>query len=88
MLLNNLAKSFNDLIKEARGKPVLTMVEEIRWQIMARFQQKGTEGRLSSQFAQRFIRSWRSSKVMQEIASADGIMNLSLRWITCMMHDV
>ena len=40
MLLNNLADSFNALIKEARGKPILTMVEEIRQQIMARFQQK------------------------------------------------
>jgi hypothetical protein len=40
MLLNNLAESFNAWIKEARGKPILTMVEKIRWQIMARFQQK------------------------------------------------
>jgi hypothetical protein len=40
MLLNNLAKSFNAWIEEDRGKPILTMVEEIRQQIMARFQQK------------------------------------------------
>ncbi|XP_059428510.1 uncharacterized protein LOC132162269 [Corylus avellana] len=40
MLLNNLVESFNAWIKEARIKPILTMLEEIRLQIMARFQQK------------------------------------------------
>ena len=40
MLLNNLAKCFNAWIKESRSKPILTMLEDIRWQIMARFQQK------------------------------------------------
>ncbi|XP_059450921.1 uncharacterized protein LOC132181698 [Corylus avellana] len=40
MLLSNLAESFNAWIKEARSKPILTMLEEISQQIMARFQQK------------------------------------------------
>ncbi|XP_059461803.1 uncharacterized protein LOC132190770 [Corylus avellana] len=40
MLLNNLAESFNAWIKEVRSKPILTILEEIRLQIMARFQQK------------------------------------------------
>ena len=40
ILLNNLAESFDAWIKEATGKPILTMVEEIRRQIMVRFQQK------------------------------------------------
>ena len=40
MLLNNLAKCFNAWIKESRSKPILTMCENIRQQIMACFQQK------------------------------------------------
>jgi hypothetical protein len=40
MLLNNLAKCFNAWIKESRSKPILTMLEDICCQIMARFQQK------------------------------------------------
>ena len=40
MLLNNLAKSFNSWIKDARNKPILTMCKDIRQQLMACFQQK------------------------------------------------
>ena len=40
MLLNNLPECFNAWIKESRSKPILTMLEDIRRQIMARFQQK------------------------------------------------
>ena len=40
MLLNNLTESFNTWIKDARSKPILTMCEEIRQQIMACFQPK------------------------------------------------
>jgi len=43
MLLNNLAKTFNAWIKESRDKPLLTMLEMIRWQLMTRFQQKRDE---------------------------------------------
>ncbi|PPR88870.1 hypothetical protein GOBAR_AA31812 [Gossypium barbadense] len=34
MLVNNLSKSFNKMILEARGKPILTMMETIRTKIM------------------------------------------------------
>ena len=46
-MLNNLAESFNAWIKEARGKPILTMVEEICRQIMTQFQQKRNKIRLT-----------------------------------------
>ncbi|XP_059431442.1 uncharacterized protein LOC132164938 [Corylus avellana] len=47
MLLNNLTESFNAWIKETRSKPILTMVEDIHRQIMARFQQKKNGIRLT-----------------------------------------
>jgi hypothetical protein len=50
MLLNNLAECFNAWIKESRSKPILTMLEDIRRQIMARFQQK-RNGIRSANFA-------------------------------------
>ena len=34
MLLNNLVESFNTWTKEARSKPILTVVEDIRRQII------------------------------------------------------
>jgi hypothetical protein len=40
MLLNNLADTFNAWIKESKDKPLLTMLEMIRRQLMTRFQQK------------------------------------------------
>lgn len=40
MLVNNLAESFNAWIKDARDKPLLTMMEMIRRQLMARLQRK------------------------------------------------
>ena len=48
ILLNNLAKSFNAWIKESRSKPILTMLEDICRQIMARFQQKMNGIRLTN----------------------------------------
>ncbi|XP_059446652.1 uncharacterized protein LOC132178221 [Corylus avellana] len=50
MLLNNLAESFNALIKDAKSKHILTMVEDIRRQIMIRFQQK-KDGIRSTQYS-------------------------------------
>ena len=40
MLLNNLAESFNLWIKDARDKPLLTMLEMIRRKLMNRFEAK------------------------------------------------
>jgi hypothetical protein len=40
MLLNNLAETFIAWIKDARDKPIFTMMEMIRQQLMMRFQQK------------------------------------------------
>jgi len=40
ILLNNIAESFNAWVLEARGRPILTCFETIRWQIMNRFSQK------------------------------------------------
>lgn len=40
MLLNKLAEIFNVWIKEARDKPLLTILEMIRRQLMTRFHQK------------------------------------------------
>ncbi|PPS10080.1 hypothetical protein GOBAR_AA10554 [Gossypium barbadense] len=34
MLVNNLSESFNKMILEARGKPILTMMETVRTRIM------------------------------------------------------
>ncbi|KHG22448.1 hypothetical protein F383_00458 [Gossypium arboreum] len=34
MLVNNLSESFNKMIVETRGKPILTMMETIRTKIM------------------------------------------------------
>ncbi|KAL3537600.1 hypothetical protein ACH5RR_000966 [Cinchona calisaya] len=36
----NLCESFHQFIKEARDKPIITMVETIRWQLMARFREE------------------------------------------------
>lgn len=36
MLLNNLCECFNKYILEARGNPILTMMETIRTQLMQR----------------------------------------------------
>ncbi|KAJ1421768.1 Transposase, MuDR, plant [Sesbania bispinosa] len=40
MLLNNIAETFNAYIKEARDKPIITMLEMIRRQLMKRFHVK------------------------------------------------
>ncbi|KAJ1439028.1 Zinc finger, PMZ-type [Sesbania bispinosa] len=40
MLLNNIAETFNAYIKEARDKPIITMLEMIRRQLMKRFHMK------------------------------------------------
>ena len=40
LLSNNVCESFNQLIKESRDKPILTMMEMIRRQLMKRFQEK------------------------------------------------
>ena len=37
---NNVSESFNDSIKEARNKPVLTMMDTIWRQIMKRYQER------------------------------------------------
>ena len=50
MLLNNLAKSFNAWIKDAWGKPIHTMIEDICQQIMTCFYQK-RDGIRASQFS-------------------------------------
>ncbi|KAM5559741.1 hypothetical protein ABKV19_021095, partial [Rosa sericea] len=38
ILINNMCESFNSFILESRGKPPLTMFEEIRWKLMKRNQ--------------------------------------------------
>ncbi|KAL4291571.1 hypothetical protein GQ457_14G019510 [Hibiscus cannabinus] len=43
MLLNNMCESFNKIILEARDKPILTMLEMIRFKIMNRFAKKAEE---------------------------------------------
>lgn len=40
MLANNMSESFNQYIKEARDKPIITMLEMIRRQLMSRFENK------------------------------------------------
>lgn len=40
MLLNNIAGSFNAWIKDARDKPIITMLESIRRQLLVRFHKK------------------------------------------------
>ncbi|KAH7840222.1 hypothetical protein Vadar_014300 [Vaccinium darrowii] len=40
MLANNISESFNQYIKEARDKPIITMKEMIRRQLMSRFEAK------------------------------------------------
>ncbi|XP_056687387.1 uncharacterized protein [Spinacia oleracea] len=40
---NNMAKTFNSWILEAREKPILTMLEEIRRQVMSRMVDKKTQ---------------------------------------------
>ena len=40
MLCNNISESFNQYIKESRDKPIITMLEMIRRQLMTRFQKK------------------------------------------------
>ncbi|PPR87068.1 hypothetical protein GOBAR_AA33628 [Gossypium barbadense] len=43
MLVNNLSELFNKMILEARGKPILTMMETIRTKIMLLFVKKKEE---------------------------------------------
>ncbi|CAL9026376.1 unnamed protein product [Prunus brigantina] len=60
MLLNNLCETFNSYILTARDKPILTMLEMIRCNIMKRFQMnRETMSKHKGSFAQRFKRSWR-----------------------------
>ncbi|WOK92835.1 hypothetical protein Cni_G01527 [Canna indica] len=40
MLLNNIRETFNAYIKEARDKPIITMLEMIHIQLMKRFHNK------------------------------------------------
>ncbi|KAL3516539.1 hypothetical protein ACH5RR_023441 [Cinchona calisaya] len=40
MISNNISESFNQWVKEARDKPVITMMEMIRRQLMSRYQEK------------------------------------------------
>lgn len=44
MLLNNCCESFNGVLREARAKPILTMMEWIRRWVNARFCPKKKEG--------------------------------------------
>jgi hypothetical protein len=40
ILLNNITECFNSWVLEARGKPILSCLEMIRWQLKNRFNQK------------------------------------------------
>lgn len=40
MLANNISESFNHYIKDARDKPIITMMEMIRRQFMSRFEER------------------------------------------------
>ncbi|XP_060972179.1 uncharacterized protein LOC133038139 [Cannabis sativa] len=40
VLLNNLCESFNNAILEARDKPIITLLEKLRYWLMCRFQKK------------------------------------------------
>lgn len=40
MLANNVSESFNHYIREARDKPIITMLEMIRRQLMSRYEEK------------------------------------------------
>lgn len=40
MVSNNISESFNQYIKDARDKPIITMIEMIRQQLMTNFQEK------------------------------------------------
>ncbi|KAG5566106.1 hypothetical protein RHGRI_001892 [Rhododendron griersonianum] len=40
VIVNNLAESFNEMIMDARDKPIVTMLEMIRRQFMVRFQER------------------------------------------------
>ncbi|XP_059435186.1 uncharacterized protein LOC132168118 isoform X1 [Corylus avellana] len=48
MLLNNLPMPFNAWVKEAREKPILTMMETIRRHLMTRFQAKRDGARMAN----------------------------------------
>ncbi|KAB1221325.1 hypothetical protein CJ030_MR2G005630 [Morella rubra] len=50
MVFNKLAECFNSWTKEARDKPIITMLEMIRQRLMVRFRQKreGAEAALRS----------------------------------------
>ncbi|KAL6544076.1 hypothetical protein OROGR_010573 [Orobanche gracilis] len=50
MLLNNISETFNSYIKDARDKPIITMLEMIRRQLMKRFHAK-RDGMLSCKFS-------------------------------------
>ena len=36
LIVNNLSKCFNSYIMEARDKPIVTMIETIRWKLTRR----------------------------------------------------
>ncbi|XP_070046143.1 uncharacterized protein [Nicotiana tomentosiformis] len=38
VLLNNMCESFNNMILDARDKPIITLLEKLRYLLMARFQ--------------------------------------------------
>ena len=40
MLRNNISESFNHFIKDARDKPIITMMEMIRRQLMSRYEER------------------------------------------------
>lgn len=40
MLANNISESFNQYIKDARDKPIITMMEMIRRQLVNRYEEK------------------------------------------------
>uniref|UniRef100_A0A803QVM3 Uncharacterized protein n=1 Tax=Cannabis sativa TaxID=3483 RepID=A0A803QVM3_CANSA len=40
VLLNNLCESFNNAILDARDKPIITLLEKLRYWLMCRFQKK------------------------------------------------
>lgn len=85
MISNNIAESFNSWIKDARDKPLLTMLELIRRKLMNTFHSKREGAKLATNDIcpnmqkKKKKRNWIGRKISKDTTDVNGEMGLYLR---------
>ncbi|KAK9290403.1 hypothetical protein L1049_008572 [Liquidambar formosana] len=91
MLCNNPSESWNKYILEAREKPIITMLEMIRRQLMNRFQVRKQEmekweGPLCPKIQEKFDRVKEDARHCEVIYAGDGIYEIEYKGQTTVVN--